>query len=364
MKIAEITLHWLDLPLVTPYRLSYRTFETFEPLLVELRDGDGRRGWGEAHISPGSSSETREGGDALARTLAPRLVGLKTAAAKREIAVRLEDSKVAASAFMAAVEMLEGSPLLEAKRETRLALLTAFNATAPQEVPAEVERRLGQGFRTFKIKVGTDVDADLARVAAIQKATEGRASFRVDANRAYNRNDGCRFAQALDPAGIELFEQPCAAEDWEANAAVAAVSTVPLMLDEPICDLPDIERAATIPNVGFCKLKLKRFGGPERLASALKKVRAVGLSPVLGDGLGCEVSCWMEACVARGLVENAGEFNGYLKPKGRLFAEPLPFENGALILPQGYRPEIDEKKLTAVRTRQERFAPNRVAQSA
>ncbi|MGH6948119.1 MAG: mandelate racemase/muconate lactonizing enzyme family protein [Kiloniellales bacterium] len=364
MKIAEITLHWLDLPLVTPYSLSYRTFETFEPLLVELRDGDGRRGWGEAHISPGSSSETREGGDALARALAPRLVGQKTAAAKREIAAHLEDSKVAASAFMAAVEMLEGSPLLEAKQETRLALLTAFNATAPQEVPVEVERRLGQGFRTFKIKVGKDVDADLARVAAIQKATEGRASFRIDANRAYSRDDGSRFAQALDPAGIELFEQPCAADDWEANAAVAAVSTVPLMLDEPICDLPDIERAATIPNVGFCKLKLKRFGGPERLASALKKVRAVGLSPVLGDGLGCEVSCWMEACVAHGLVENAGEFNGYLKPKGRLFAEPLPFENGTLILPQGYRPEIDEKKLAAARTQQERFAPNRVAQSA
>jgi len=54
-----------------------------------------------------------------------------------------------------------------------------------------------------------------------------------------------------------LFEQPCHSDDWDANASVAKVSTVPIMLDEPICGLDDIERAADIPNVGFCKLKLK-----------------------------------------------------------------------------------------------------------
>jgi hypothetical protein len=37
------------------------------------------------------------------------------------------------------------------------------------------------------------------------------------------------------------------------------------MLDEPICELADVERASGIPNVGYCKLKLKRFGGLDLL---------------------------------------------------------------------------------------------------
>src|SRR5262249_47683411 len=156
-----------------------------------------------------------------------------------------------------------------------------------------------EGFRTFKVKVGKDVAADLERVAIVQRATGNRATLRLDANRAYSREQGMRFASALDPAGVELFEQPCDSDDWDANAAVASVSTVPIMLDEPICTLADIERAGAIPNVQLCKLKLKRFGSLERLYDGLTKVRDCGMEPVLGDGLGSEVQSWLEACVAR-----------------------------------------------------------------
>jgi len=191
------------------------------------------------------------------------------------------------------------------------------------------------------LKVGKDVDADLARVAVIQKAVGERGTLRLDANRAFNRENGMRFASALGPAGIELFEQPCDSDDWEGNAAVAAVSTVPLMLDEPICSLADIERAAGIANVRFCKLKLKRFGSLERLHEGLTRVRDCGMEPVLGDGLGSEVQSWLEACVARDTIRIAGEFNGFLKPKHRLLDPPLPFAEGSIRLPAGYWPSLN-----------------------
>jgi L-alanine-DL-glutamate epimerase-like enolase superfamily enzyme len=179
--------------------------------------------------------------------------------------------------------------------------------------------------------------------------------MRIDANRAYSKEEGCQFAAALHPENIELFEQPCAAEDWDANAAVAAVSPVPVMLDEPISSLADIERAATIKGIGLCKLKLKRFGGLSRLKRALDRTRELGMTPVLGDGLGTELSCWMEACVARTTIDNAGEFNGFLKPEARLFADPLPFSDGHLVLPPGYRPQIDEDVLARHTIAEQRF---------
>ena len=59
--IRGIELRHLNLPLIKPYALSYRTFESFEPYLVRIITDDGQVTFGEQHISPGSSSETREG---------------------------------------------------------------------------------------------------------------------------------------------------------------------------------------------------------------------------------------------------------------------------------------------------------------
>jgi L-Ala-D/L-Glu epimerase len=357
MKLQELTLRTVRFPLSRPYVLSYRTFTEFEPIIIEARDGDGRIGWGEGHISPGSSRETREGGWAFCREHAAAVVGKDTRTAKAMITSNMDASKVAATGLLTAIEMLEDHPLLRVDREVRLPLLTPFNSSDPNEIAAEVERHIGDGFRTFKIKVGKNAGDDGRRVKAIQQAIGGRATIRLDANRAYSEAEACRFAAALDPSGIELFEQPCDSEDWEANANVASASPVPVMLDEPICALADVQRAGGIKNVGFCKLKLKRFGGLNLLHEALDAVRAHGMEPVLGDGLGIELGCWMEGCVARVAIRNAGEFNGFLKPKVRLFAEPLQLIAGELVFPPEFRPQIDRDVLAAHETARERFAP-------
>src|SRR4051794_30549661 len=230
MKLHEITLRTLRLPLIRPYVLSYRTFTEFEPIIIEVRDADGRVGWGEGHISPGSSSETRDGGWAFCREHAAAVLGKTTNEAKALIAANVVASKVAATALLTAIEMLEDHPLLSIGQNVKLALLTPFNSTEQAAINDEVERRLAEGFRTFKIKVGKSVDDDAQRVKLIQQAIGGRATMRLDANRAYSEADACRFASSLEPSGIELFEQPCPAEDWEANTKVARVSPVPVML--------------------------------------------------------------------------------------------------------------------------------------
>ena len=264
--------------------------------------------------------------------------------AGRDDAALLEPSQVAA-----------GELDLPCDEAVRLPLLSPIAGAEPDAIRRELDDVHAQGFRTVKIKVGRDLEADLARVAAIQEAGGGRFTFRIDANRAYDEADGCRFASEIDPEGIELFEQPCAAEAWDANAAVAQTSVVPLMLDEPICANADIERAATIEGVGLCKLKLKRFGGLAALNESLDLVRSLGMEPVLGDGIGSEVTAWMEACVARSTIRNAGEFNGFLKSSVSLFDEPLRFEGGTITMPAGYRPSLDPDRVAAHTTACEVF---------
>ena len=354
--VSEITLHLVKLPLVTPYRVSYRVYEDFDPIIVEARDTDGGIGWGEGHISPGYSFETIEGGWAFCRAQAGNVIGREVAEAIAGVSMHIDRSPVAASGLLNALEMLAGSPILTLAEDTRVPLLTPMHVMDPDGIAAEVEARLADGFTTLKVKVGKDVDGDLARVAATRQAARGRASIRIDANRGYSEADGRRFAAALDAEGIELFEQPCGADDWAANAAVAKVSAVPVMLDESIYGLADIERAAKIEGIGFIKLKLKKLGRLDLLEAALKRIRDLGMEPVLGDGTSAEICCWMEACVARLVIDNAGEMNGYLKPKARLFADPLGFEQGAMVLKAGFVPEIDRETLTRHTVKAERIS--------
>jgi L-Ala-D/L-Glu epimerase len=134
MKLQEIVLRKVRLPLTRPYVLSYRTFTEFEPIIVEVHDEDGRTGWGEGHISPGSSGETREGGWAFCRHHAAAIAGMETHDAKERVTANVEASKVAATALLTAIEMLERHPLLNLDREVRLPLLTPFNSSIAREI--------------------------------------------------------------------------------------------------------------------------------------------------------------------------------------------------------------------------------------
>jgi L-Ala-D/L-Glu epimerase len=138
-----------------------------------------------------------------------------------------------------------------------------------------------------------------------------------------------------------LFEQPCAAGDWESACAVARIAPVPMMLDESIYGLADIRRAAELKAARYIKVKLMKLGGLDRLAAAIDTIRDCGMEPVLGNGVACEIGCWMEACIAHGRINNAGEMNGFLKPAAGLLKNPLEFRDGAIVLEPGFRPQLD-----------------------
>jgi L-Ala-D/L-Glu epimerase len=345
LKLSGIILRKLDLPLAKPYKVSYRSYTSFDPYVVETRDANGGVGWGEGLISPGSSDETRDGGWRFLCAHSQKIVGWSSHAAKATVLEGLHQSPIAGTALVTAIEMLERNDVLDVQAPARVPLLALVVEHDLTRMETEVESHIQQGFQALKVKVGFDCEQDLKRVAAIQRAARGRATITLDANRAFDRETAIRFASSLDPDGIDQLEQPCPAEDWEANAEVANASTVPLMLDESIMTLGDIERAARIPGVKFLKLKLRKFGSLSALAAAMRRIEELGLSTVLGDGTSTEIHCWMEACMARLGLKTPGQMNGFLKIRNNLFSRPLYFERGEIHLSPGFWPEIDRDVL-------------------
>ena len=156
MKIQQVILHRVRIPLTVPYNVSYFSFDYFEPILVEMIGDDGTLAWGEGHVQPGSTSETRDGGWGFCKEFADKILRLDTAEAKTVIEASRLNSKVAATGMLTAIEMLERHPLLDIAEDARVQILSGLNSLDHAEVPDEVEERLALGFKTFKIKVGKD----------------------------------------------------------------------------------------------------------------------------------------------------------------------------------------------------------------
>ena len=363
VQIESIELFRIELPLHTPYITRLGTISSIDTIVGEVRDSDGRRGIGDATIIEGYTDETRDGGWRACHTLGEQLVGCDRAAAEAVLDQARTSDPHAVSVLQVAIEMLDGDSLLAPpKRETRVPILGPINTKNLDRLADEVDAQIECGYQTLKIKVGWDVDTDLARVALIRKLNAGRALLRIDANQGFSRKDGIRFVNGLDAgADLQLFEQPCDKSDWDSNAAVAAVSRVPVMLDESIYQASDIERAASVDGCQFVKLKISKLTGVSRLARGLNRLRELGITPVIGNGAASDVGCLVEACVARSTVDNAGENNGFLKNRAQLLAQPLRFEAGAIVLEPGFSTELNRRVVEKFTRERVRFAPVQVS---
>lgn len=354
--VAAVDAWLLKLPLERPYKLSFGPVAELDTLLVRVTHTDGASGWGEATLLTGYTDETIEDTWAKAGELLDALRDAPPGEASRRLETLLDALDAShpflTTAFRTADEMASRSPLLKvdtsAGRPVRVPILGLLQGDTVQGLAAEAENLLAAGYTTLKLKVGFDAVRDAATVAAAQRIVAGRALLRLDANQGYDAASACDFVARIEPEGIELFEQPCAAADWSAHmqvARTAAARGLPLMLDESIYSLREIEHAAALGAAAFIKVKLMKFNSLASLDAAILRIQLLGLRAVLGNGVATELGCWMEACVAARRIANAGEMNGFLKPRERLFIEPLAFRAGAIELHAGFVPEIDTERL-------------------
>ena len=347
--LDHVSAYRLRVPLVRPYRLAFGAVEHYDTIVVEAVRHDGQRGFGEATVLTGYTDETIEDSWRIAREFAAELAGVDCDSAASRVAQLGLKFPFTATAFGTALEMLAGSETLKVGAGTCVPLVGLLHAEDEGAMAAEFQRLFSEGYRTIKVKVGFDVGADLRRVQRVQRVVAGRARIRIDANQGYTADEGRAFARALDPASIELFEQPCAAGDWDAHLAVARASPVPMMLDESIYGLADIEKAAALRAASYIKVKLMKLVTLERLTQAIERIASLGMRAVLGNGVACDLGCWMEACVAARHIDNAGEMNGFLKARSGLLTDELAVAAGAIALASDFSPQLDPQALERYR---------------
>ncbi len=95
--------------------------------------------------------------------------------------------------------------------------ITAYHRT-PEEVARQALEGVGKGFDTLYLKIGFDVEDDVALTHAIREAVGPTIKIRVDANEAWTRFEAVRALQAFEPLDLEFVEEPISMHDREGLA--------------------------------------------------------------------------------------------------------------------------------------------------
>ena len=349
MKIARVEVFGVAVPLVGEFKTAYSSTPTQRSVVIRVVSSDGAVGLGNVDPVPGYSDESVEDSlRALTELFAPAAVGRDPRNIHEvlhhmdELAPGYLDAKAAIE--MACVDLTARSCGLPvhaylggAVKKTLL-----FNAwigiVPPDQAAAETLEWQKRGFRSAKIKVGGNIEADRDRVRAVREAVGPAFKLRIDANASYDADTSIRLARMLVPFQLELFEQPVPSDDIEGMARVRRHGTgIPIMADESVSDHPSLIRIIKAGAADLIKVKVMKQGGMYKTLRMIATAEAAGMRCVLGHGFGLGVNTMAEimlAATSHNVIDGL-ECVGPLKMADDIVADRLDLSHGSLSLPEG-----------------------------
>ena len=351
MKIERVEVLGVAVPLVGEFKNAYMSKSVVKSAIVRITATGGAIGLGNIDPTPGYSKENTEDHlRVLQHQLAPLLIGMDPTNVHR-ILQKIEpavegflDSKAAIE--MACVDLsarVAGMPVYTylggAVKDTLL-----FNAwigiLTPEAAVKETMEWKQKGFRSAKIKVGGNIEADRDRIKAVREAVGPDFQIRIDANAGYDADTSIKLAKMVAPYKLQLFEQPVPADDIAGMARVrreANAVGLPIMADESVLDHASLIRIIKMDAADIVKVKVMKQGGFLNTRRMIATAEAAGIRCVVGHGFGLGVNTMAEIMVAAtsANVIDGLECVGPLKTRDDIVTHKLDLSSGSLALPPG-----------------------------
>jgi o-succinylbenzoate synthase len=268
MKISEVVLHRLLMPLQMRFETSFGVQTNRDVLLVEVRTSEGLVGWGEsvAASRPLYNEETTDTVEAVFKSeLVPLLFSKEWSHPSEftKVGSFLHGNRMAKFAAEGALWDLwaksNGQTLAEVigGTKSRVDVGVSIGIKPIPELLEEIEDYTSQGYKRIKIKIKPDWDIEPMR--EIRHAYPN-LPLMVDANAAYGEDD-LEHLRGFDEFELMMMEQPLKDNLWDAYAELQSAIRTPICLDESIHTMEDAKRAI---HMGACKIinvKLGRIGG-------------------------------------------------------------------------------------------------------
>ena len=279
--MAHVSTRPLDLRAAVPFGISRWTRREFAMFVVEARQGD-VVGLGEG--APNARyGEQRERDVKLLAELAPEIADLEGPAGVEAFCEGLAAEGVPAlrAGLSAAAWDLAGKqvgePVWRMLGLARPSVRTSYTIAigAPEEMLAQA--RAAAAFGTLKVKLGFDGDLDLARRLKLELP---ETTFRYDVNEGWDRERAAAALAVLDDLGAELVEQPLPAADTEGMAWLKERTRIPLLADEAVLAIDDLDAVGEAYD--GVVVKLAKAGGIAGALALMSACAELGLRVLIG----------------------------------------------------------------------------------
>lgn len=302
MKISDIRLGMLRVPLKTPFKTALRTVDTVEDIVVSIHTDTGNIGYGEAAATAVITGDTHGSIiEAIRKYIAPRLIG-QDIANLNHITQLIQNAMERNTSAKAAVEIaaydlfgqLYGAPLYKMLGGGDPVITTDITISVDyiDKMVADSLAAVERGFESLKIKVGKDIGVDIERVKAIHAAVEGRALLRLDANQGWTAKQAVFAMRKLEDAGVhlELLEQPVRAHDIDGLKYVTDRVHTPVMADESVFGPAEVVELIKMRAADIINIKLMKTGG---ISNAIRIADIAALY-----GVDCMIGCMIETSIS------------------------------------------------------------------
>ncbi len=289
MIVESLTVEPLFVPLIEPFVIATARMDTTRSGLVRvvLRDGDRvELGLGEAACLP---PVTREDWPDVERAIgdAQHLVGREHRSVRELMDGVLAEHPVTRAgvetALLDAHARLRGAPFMPGDRDQLFFTDITLPIVETDHMVRLAREWSARGFDHFKVKVGKDLDQDARSLIAVHVAVPN-STFRVDANEGYSAAEAIALLRVMreHEVEIECFEQPCLRDDLDAMARVTAERLAPVVADESVRSMEDLERVAKHGAASAVNLKLVKMGGPIAAREIGTRARQLDLGVMCG----------------------------------------------------------------------------------
>ncbi len=301
MKITEIEVFAVELPLIEPFIISYARLDTMPSIIVKITTDTGYVGYGEGVADEHVTGESMESTFQIIKSaLAPKLLGenplqmerIHDIMNKTVYGVPTAKAAIDIACYDAAGKAL-GVPvytLLGGRYHQEFPITHVLSINEPETMAKEAEERVKQGYRSFKMKVGTKVLDDVKRIKAVHASVDEDIAIRIDVNQGWE--SGASTLQALgmlSDVQLDWLEQPTAADDIDAMAEIKAKSAVPLMIDEGLRGFREMREIIAKRAADKVNIKLMKCGG---IYPAMKLAHMAEMA-----GIDCQVGSMVESSV-------------------------------------------------------------------
>ncbi|HTE15109.1 MAG TPA: enolase C-terminal domain-like protein [Burkholderiales bacterium] len=365
LRIERAEVFGVAMPLIGTFTSAGISKQATKCVVVRLTASDGTVGISSiepsaAAKSPGTAAEILV---TLRDRVAAAVVGQDPTNINRliELLDGLAPTQPGAGAAveMACVELasrIQGVPLytyLGGATQTDVLFNGWIGMLPPEEAAAEARKWLQAGFRSAKIKVGSGVEADRDRIAAVRATVGSAMKLRIDANLQYDADTSLKLCRLVKQFDLQLFEQPAHLRDLEGMARVRREGGIPVMADESVSDHASLIAVIKADAADFVKFGIKQAGGILRASRMLATAEAAGIPVVIGHGFGLDPGTLAEIMLAassRNVLPGL-ECVGPLKVKDTVTTTRLDISSGSLQLPAGpgLGISLDENKLEQYR---------------